>query len=277
MLSLPLTVWLNSTGTTATVALDSQLRVTAQGAFVTGWEVLRAEGSAQLSTSGASILPHHECSTMLRIYSPVNSVWWLIAGEGGATVAELDRGHYTFIARVSDCHFTNVTSWLHVSVLDPLPSVVNTAPRVWFSMPPNLWVAPKPAVGSGTSPYNATWIDDGEPPLWSKQSSSRSVHMEMEVLDDGLPLDPGELTVWWTTISGPDGTTFHNATLKEESLASVDAIFPAPATYVVRATISDGALTSFADLNVTVKPKRLLAYWPMGKLLIASVPVQTDE
>ena len=66
VLSLPLTVWLNSTGTTAAVALDAQLRVTAQGAFVTGWEVLTAEGSAQLSTSGARILPHHESSTNLR-------------------------------------------------------------------------------------------------------------------------------------------------------------------------------------------------------------------
>ena len=76
VLSLPLTVWLNITGTTATVALDSQLRVMAQGAFVTGWEVLTAEGSAQLSTSGARILPHHESSTNLRSthLSPLSGV-----------------------------------------------------------------------------------------------------------------------------------------------------------------------------------------------------------
>ena len=31
------------------------------------------------------------------------------------------------------------------------------------------------------------------------------------------------------------------------------------------ATVSDGALSSHADLNVTVRPKQALAYWPMGK------------
>src|SRR5690606_5573705 len=65
--------------------------------------------------------------------------------------------------------------------------------------------------------------------------------------DDGLPNPPGALTLLWTKISGPGTVSFGNP-----SAAVTTASFSAAGTYVLRLTANDGALSTSADVTVTV-------------------------
>jgi RHS repeat-associated protein len=67
--------------------------------------------------------------------------------------------------------------------------------------------------------------------------------------DDGLPNPPGAITIGWGTVSGPGTVTFGNATA-----AVTTASFSAAGAYVLRLTVSDGALSASDDVQVTVNP-----------------------
>jgi hypothetical protein len=69
------------------------------------------------------------------------------------------------------------------------------------------------------------------------------------VLDDGLPLPPGAVSVQWSQRSGPGAVTFHDA-----ASISPRAAFPTPGTYVLGVTASDGALSASDSVTVTVLP-----------------------
>src|SRR5690606_11824315 len=62
--------------------------------------------------------------------------------------------------------------------------------------------------------------------------------------DDGRP---GPLAVQWTKQSGPGSVSFANA-----AAAATTATFSQPGTYVLRLVASDGALSAFDDVTVTV-------------------------
>jgi sugar lactone lactonase YvrE len=66
------------------------------------------------------------------------------------------------------------------------------------------------------------------------------------VADDGLP-SPPSLTTTWSRTSGPGTVTFGNP-----SAVDTTASFSTAGTYVLRLTASDGALSSFDELTVTV-------------------------
>jgi hypothetical protein len=68
------------------------------------------------------------------------------------------------------------------------------------------------------------------------------------VSDDGLPAPPGQVTLTWSTDSGPGTVTFADAHAKDTS-----ATFAAAGTYVLRLTASDGSLSGFATVVVTVQ------------------------
>ena len=65
--------------------------------------------------------------------------------------------------------------------------------------------------------------------------------------DDGLPAPPA-LTYTWSQFSGPGTTTF------TPNAASTTATFSVAGTYVLRLSVSDGALTGTNDVQVTVNP-----------------------
>jgi hypothetical protein len=67
--------------------------------------------------------------------------------------------------------------------------------------------------------------------------------------DDGLPLSPGVLTTTWVQVSGPSRVTFGTP----HDLAT-SAVFPAPGSYVLRLTASDGALAADSNVSVEVLP-----------------------
>lgn len=67
--------------------------------------------------------------------------------------------------------------------------------------------------------------------------------------DDGLPNPPGTLTSGWSKVSGPGTVTFSAPTALNTS-----ASFSASGFYVLRLTVSDGALAASDDVTVTVNP-----------------------
>ena len=64
--------------------------------------------------------------------------------------------------------------------------------------------------------------------------------------DDGLPNPPGALTYAWGHVSGPATATFGTPTA-----ASTTASFPTAGLYVLRLTVSDGALSATDTVQVT--------------------------
>jgi len=67
--------------------------------------------------------------------------------------------------------------------------------------------------------------------------------------DDGQPNPPGVLTTTWSQVSGPGTVSFSNA-----SALNSTATFSASGAYVLRLTVSDGALAASDDVAVTVNP-----------------------
>ena len=68
-------------------------------------------------------------------------------------------------------------------------------------------------------------------------------------IDDGQPNPPGALTTTWSQVSGPGTVSFSNA-----SALNSTATFSASGAYVLRLTVSDGALTVSDGVAVTVNP-----------------------
>jgi hypothetical protein len=78
---------------------------------------------------------------------------------------------------------------------------------------------------------------------------TNSVALTGTAIDDGLPSPPGALTYSWSVVSGPGPVTFSAPT----TLSSV-ATFTTAGTYTLRLSVSDSAMTSAADVHVTVNP-----------------------
>ena len=96
--------------------------------------------------------------------------------------------------------------------------------------PPNS--APTVNAGADQGPYTPETL-----PAWPILSGTAT--------DDGLPF--GTLTVTWSQVSGPATVTFTNtATLNTRASLS------ASGTYVLRLTVSDGALSASDDMTVTI-------------------------
>jgi Concanavalin A-like lectin/glucanases superfamily/Fibronectin type III domain len=85
------------------------------------------------------------------------------------------------------------------------------------------------------------------------------------VSDDGKPNPPGVLTLAWTRVSGPGTVTF-----SAPSAATTNANFSVAGTYVLRLTVSDGALSTIDDVTVIVNgastpPSGLVAHYRLDE------------
>ncbi|MFK7860677.1 MAG: hypothetical protein AB8B64_17795 [Granulosicoccus sp.] len=79
-------------------------------------------------------------------------------------------------------------------------------------------------------------------------SIASSATLSGSVLDDGLPVPPGEVSILWTKISGPGNVSFDDA-----SSDTTNVLFSAPGTYVIQLTADDGQLQDSDTLTVTVQ------------------------
>lgn len=73
--------------------------------------------------------------------------------------------------------------------------------------------------------------------------------VDASVIDDGAPLDPGHLTFQWSQVSGPVTATFESPDSEDTAINWGDFN---NGLYVFRLTASDGSLSSFKDITVTV-------------------------
>ena len=69
------------------------------------------------------------------------------------------------------------------------------------------------------------------------------------VSDDGLPNPPAQVAVTWSKTSGPGTVTFTAA-----NAMTTTASFGAMGVYLLRFTVSDGALSNFDEVTITVGP-----------------------
>ena len=154
------------------------------------------------------------------------TVWWeLVSGPAGVNwsttnglsveVAFAEPGQYVLRLVASDGElsaFDEVTVWVE----PPLP--VNQAPVVEAGLDRTIRL-PEPVLLSG------------------------------QVSDDGLPAEPGQLTVWWELVSGPGLAAWSNT-----NSLSVLVAFTEPGLYVLRLSASDGELTAADEVRVEVQP-----------------------
>lgn len=87
--------------------------------------------------------------------------------------------------------------------------------------------------------------------------------------DDGLPAG-SSLSVAWTSVSGPGGVTFADA-----ASAATEAFFDAAGVYTLRLSASDGALTSFDDVQVVVQVSNTAPVVDAGPDLSLTLPATT--
>ncbi len=91
--------------------------------------------------------------------------------------------------------------------------------------------------------------------------------LDGSVTDDGQPA-PGTLTIAWSEASGPAAVSFTDA-----SQAKTEARFPAPGTYTLRLTASDGALSSFDEMQVIVRAANAAPVVDAGPDVTLALPV----
>jgi len=76
-----------------------------------------------------------------------------------------------------------------------------------------------------------------------------TVTLDGSASDDGLPSNPGVMTVGWSVVSGPGVVTFGDA-----GAASTSASFSVDGTYTLKLAASDGLLSAEDFVQVTVNP-----------------------
>jgi K319L-like, PKD domain len=76
---------------------------------------------------------------------------------------------------------------------------------------------------------------------------NQPISISAAVNDDGQPGGSALLTMLWSKVSGPGTVTFGN-----DLAVSTTAAFSAAGNYVLKLSVSDGVLTGFDELSVTV-------------------------
>ncbi|MFK7996547.1 MAG: pre-peptidase C-terminal domain-containing protein [Granulosicoccus sp.] len=79
-------------------------------------------------------------------------------------------------------------------------------------------------------------------------SIAASATLTGSVLDDGLPVPPGEVSILWSKVSGPGDVSFSDA-----SSDTTNALFSAPGTYIIQLTADDGQFRDRETLVVEVQ------------------------
>src|SRR5439155_13392018 len=116
-------------------------------------------------------------------------------------------------------------------------SLVPAAPSAHAQLPP-----PPPLPGVNLPPVVIAGLDQ-------VITLPSIANLTGAAIDDGQPNPPGALTTTWSQVSGPGTVSFSNA-----SALNSTATFSASGAYVLRLTVSDGALTVSDGVAVTVNP-----------------------
>jgi hypothetical protein len=84
-----------------------------------------------------------------------------------------------------------------------------------------------------------------QPVLGAQEQQATQLYATVE--DDALSADPGALTVLWEQEAGPVGVVF-----SDPAIVDTQATFPVPGTYTLRLSADDGAIRTYATVEVVV-------------------------
>ena len=88
------------------------------------------------------------------------------------------------------------------------------------------------------------WVDIE--PVTGAQAQ-QAVQLSATVTDDGLPKDPGVVSLLWTQVSGPEPVEFSSATAVDATVT-----FPVAGAYTLRLVANDGEIATYAEVVVSV-------------------------
>ncbi|MEZ5218819.1 MAG: LamG-like jellyroll fold domain-containing protein [Ilumatobacteraceae bacterium] len=104
---------------------------------------------------------------------------------------------------------------------------------------------------SSSDDVTITVIDNAAPVVSAGADAAVEVGLPLTLAgtatDDGLPVTPGAVTTTWSQVSGPGTATFVAA-----SSPASDVSFDQPGTYVLRLDATDGELSAFDEVEITV-------------------------
>lgn len=157
-------------------------------------------------------------------------------GNGSATACALDQ----FMV------FTNALQAAEVAQIYNLGNVTNYAPLI--------------AVSAAQTSL-----------VWTNGATNVTTMLSAVISDDGLPNPPGRVTNLWTQTSGPANsfTTFSSLTNVAPTVT-----FTNTGTYILRCTVSDGALSNYDDVTIAVfsNSAPVVAAWSSLTTLLSTNP-----
>jgi len=113
-----------------------------------------------------------------------------------------------------------------------------------------------PVFISGSGPHTVTLPNTATLTATAQDDGRPKPRIARDIEEVGTPV-PSGLSVRWVHYRGPAGVSFDPGTVargyQKPVTCTTTASFKAPGVYVLRAIASDGALTSFHDVTVTVK------------------------
>jgi hypothetical protein len=104
----------------------------------------------------------------------------------------------------------------------------------------------------------------GKQKVWLPAVGSATVALDATVNDDGMPLNPGIVTLEWTLDSGSPTLTFD----PDNTVEDPDVIFTTAGKYVLKLTADDGAVTTSDTVTIDVYDNSytgLLAHWQLDE------------
>jgi hypothetical protein len=122
--------------------------------------------------------------------------------------------------------------------------------------PPSITIAPVPTAEMARPVLLTALVSDDGLPKPRPAPVPRPGAIPQAQTNTATGLRPIGLSVKWFEYRGPAKVTFDSTgpIAVSNGQAVTTARFAAPGTYVLRATADDGALTSSADVTITVKP-----------------------
>ena len=200
-----------------------------------------ADNAATFTTASKNISSRVRTAAAV-VWSPPD---WTVIGEAGANQRTPELK--TVVQEI-----VNRSGWAKGNSLAVIVSGVSTSKRVAESYDKGTGGAPAlhvvydiPLTNQAPQIQSQPWASPNPVTL------PNTTTLAVMATDDGLPNPPAKLTYTWSKVSGPGAVTFagNNGT---DSADDCVAGFTTPGSYLIKVTVSDGALTATGQVTVTV-------------------------
>jgi hypothetical protein len=149
---------------------------------------------------------------------------------------------------VEEVNYRYVAPWPLTASMGRGPSLERREP-VTYGDEPASWQAspgrPSPGIDSGSN--HPPIVSAGAGRQVAAEEYPLAVSLSGSVEDDGLPQDPGRVSLAWSQVAGPSGAEFVDV-----AFAQTSVLLPGPGRFVLRLTAYDGAASAMADVTIDV-------------------------